>query len=92
MNTEELWPGQMLRGCESVWTEVGSTIQLQLHDTKNMSQKSCLSEAQTMALGIVNAVGYRMKLLVSFVCTLCNVGGQHLQKKFRHEFQWEAVG
>lgn len=64
MNTEELLPGQMLQDCESVWTEVGSAIQLQLHDTKNMSQKSCLSKAQTMAPAIVNAVGYRMKLLV----------------------------
>lgn len=65
MNTEELLPGQMLQDCESVWTEVGSAIQLQLqlHDTKNMSQKSCLSKAQTMAPAIVNAVGYRMKLL-----------------------------
>lgn len=27
MNTEALWPDQMLWGCESDWTEVESTFQ-----------------------------------------------------------------
>lgn len=37
--TEESQPGQMLQGCERVWTEVESVFLSQLRVTKNMNQR-----------------------------------------------------